>query len=210
MIEHPVHLSKISPPTTTVKASGSAGNGPSTQLDSKEPDGTLVYVFGAKANMENQGNRGIPSATSAIRRQSTVSANPKKDSRRQRKTAKEQIRDQRERIRASIQDRRIMGADGGFADDPSETNCIQMGCDDGPQNSDARTQVPTAEDRAIEKSQEGTDQRAFQSRTNEGHAGDSCMSLSVQEVAQRPILCAFPTISARIVREHSGSTSPPS
>ena len=59
----------------------------------------------------------------------------------------------RERIRASIQDRRIREDDNGFADDPSETNCIQMGGYDDPQNSDEWTQVPSAEDRAIEKAQ---------------------------------------------------------
>ena len=112
-----------------------------------------MYVFGAKTNVENQQNMGIPSATFAIRRQSTAGGDPKKDSRPQKKTAEEHIGDKRVRIRASIEDWRLMGDDDEFADDPSETNCIQMVGDDDPQQDGEWTKLPTAADRAVKKAQ---------------------------------------------------------
>ena len=154
MIELPVHNLDIIPtPTTTAKDSQSAENSASTQQDSQELQNTSVYVFGAKANVDDPQSGDIPSATSAIKKQSTVRADPKKDSRPQKKTAEEQLREKRERIRASIQDRRMMGDDDDFPDDPDESNCIQMGAYDDPRNTNQWTHIPTVEERAIKKAQ---------------------------------------------------------
>ena len=69
-------------------------------------------------------------------------ADPGKDSRHQRKTAEEQIRNERGRNRASIQDRSIMGDD------------------DDPNNSDDWTKVPTADDWANKKADDLTSEHS--------------------------------------------------
>ena len=49
VIEQPVQNFDIIPiPSTTAKASKSAGNGPSSQLASQEPEGTSMQVFGRR------------------------------------------------------------------------------------------------------------------------------------------------------------------